>query len=138
MSHEVFSTIEEYAGSVYDFKSDNNINKVIRKMFKERSKPKSAELPLDCIKSLDLNKFPPCRAVLKQHIKRAWFITKLYKTAYMAYPVSDYTPIGYGWELSKCGNYLEINWFGGDQVFPKIESLEETNISDKEMFNEYD
>ena len=65
MSHEVFSTIEEYAGSVYDFKSDNNINKVIRKMFKERSKPKSAELPLDCIKSLDPNKFPPCRAVLK-------------------------------------------------------------------------
>ena len=53
-------------------------------MFEERSKPKSAEGPLDCIKLLDPNKFRPCRAALKQHIKRAWFIKKLYRTAYMA------------------------------------------------------
>ena len=64
MSHEVVSTIEEYVCSEYGFKYDNNINEVIRKMFEERSKPKSAERPLLCIKSLDLNKFPPCRAVI--------------------------------------------------------------------------
>ena len=62
MSHEVFSTIEEYVCLVYGFKCDNSINEVIRKMFAERSKPKSAERPLDCIKSSDPNKFPPCRA----------------------------------------------------------------------------
>ena len=108
-------------------------------MFEERLKPKSAEGPLDYIKSLDPNKFPPCRAVPKQHIKKAWLITKLYKTAYMAYPVSDYTLlIDYGWKLSKCGNYLEINWFEGNQVPQKIESLEETNISNEEMINKYD
>ena len=56
----------------------------------------------------------------------------------MAYPVSDYTPIDYGWELSKCGSYLEINWSEGNQVPPKLESLEETNISNEEMFNKYD
>ena len=56
----------------------------------------------------------------------------------MACPVSDWTPINYGWELSKCDNYLEINWLDGDQVPPEIESLEETNISNEEMFNEYD
>ena len=107
-------------------------------MFEERSKPKSTERSFECIKSLDPNKFAPCRAVLKQHIKMAWFITKLYKTAYMAYPVSDYTPIDYGWKLSKCGNYLEINWFEGNQVPLEIESLEETNISNEKMFNTYD
>ena len=26
----------------------------------------------------------------------------------MAYTVSDYIPINYGWELSKCDNYLQI------------------------------
>ena len=88
--------------------------------------------------TLDPNKFPPFRTVFKQHIKRTWFTTKLYKTAYMAYPVSDHTPIDYGWKLSKCGNYPEINWFEGDQVPPEIESLEETNISNKEMINKYD
>ena len=56
----------------------------------------------------------------------------------MAYPASDYTTIDYDSELSKCGNYLEINWFEGDQVPPKIESLEETNISNEEKFNKYD
>ena len=104
-----------------DFKCDKNINEVIRKTFEKRSKPKSAERSLDCIKSLNPNKFLPCRAVLKPHIKRAWFTTKIYKTAYMAYPVSDYTPIDYGWEFWNCGNYLEINWFEGDQVPPEIE-----------------
>ena len=64
MSHEVFSTIKEYVCSVYGFQCDN-INEVIREMFEERSKPKSAEQPLDCIKSLDPNKFPPCRSVLQ-------------------------------------------------------------------------
>ena len=49
MSHEVFSTIEEYVCSVYGFQCDN-INEVIREMFEERSKPKSAERPLHCIK----------------------------------------------------------------------------------------
>ena len=109
MSHEVFSPIEEYVCSTYGFKRDNNITVVIRKMFKERSNLKSAEQPLDYIKSLDPNKFSQCRAVLKQHIESTWLITKLYQTAYMVYPVSDYAPIDYGWELSKCGNYLEIN-----------------------------
>ena len=56
----------------------------------------------------------------------------------MTRPVSDYTPIDYGWELSKCGNFPDINWFKGDQVPPEIEPLEETNTSNDEMFNEYD
>ena len=56
----------------------------------------------------------------------------------MACPVSDYIPIDYGWELPKYGNYLEINWFEGDQVPPEIESLKETNIRNEEMFNECD
>ena len=38
----------------------------------------------------------------------------------MAYPVSEYTPIDYGWELSKCGNCLEINWSEGE-IPPEIE-----------------
>ena len=99
-------------------------------MFEERSKPKSAERPLDCIKSLDPNKFSLCRAVLKQRIKRTWFITKLCKAAYMVYPVSDQTPIDYGRELSKCGNYLEI-WFEGNQVPPEMGKF-------MGKFNEYD
>ena len=60
----------------------------MRKMFERRSKPTSTERSLDFIKSLYPNKFPPCRAVPKQHIKRPWLITKLFKTAYIAYPAT--------------------------------------------------
>ena len=54
-SHEVFSIIEEYVCLVYGFKCDN-INDVIKKMSEERLKPKSAERPLNIIKSLDRTK----------------------------------------------------------------------------------
>ena len=53
-------------------------------------------------------------------------------------PSTDYTPIYYGCKLSKCGNYLEINWSEGNQVLSETESLEETNISNEEMFNKYE
>ena len=56
----------------------------------------------------------------------------------MAYTVSDYIPIIYGWELSKCDNYLQINWFEGDEVLLVIKSFEKRNISNEEMFNECD
>ena len=55
----------------------------------------------------------------------------------MAYPLSDCTPIDYGQKLSECGNYLEINWFEDYQVLPEIKSLEETNINNEQMFDEY-
>ena len=51
MSHEVFPAIEEYVCPVYNFKCDININEVIRKKFEERSKAKSTEQFLNCIKS---------------------------------------------------------------------------------------
>ena len=54
-SHEVFSIIEEYVCLVHGFKCDN-INGVIKKMSEERLKPKSAERPLNIIKSLDRTK----------------------------------------------------------------------------------
>ena len=92
----LFELLKSMFVLVYGFNCGSNINEVIRKMFEKRSKLKSAERPVDCIKSLDPNKFPTCRALLKQHIKRAWFTTKFFKTAYMAYPVSDCTSIDYG------------------------------------------
>ena len=41
----------------------------------------------------------------------------------MAYPLADYTRIYYGWELSKCGSYLEINWFEGVKFLPRLYNL---------------
>ena len=88
-------------------------------------------------KSIGPNKFSPCRAVLERHIKRAWFIAKLPKTAFLAYSVSENSPLDYGWRVSECNSYLETNWFEGDQVPPEIESFEETSMSNEEILKEY-
>ena len=63
-------------------------------------KPKKSEKPLDSIKSVDPKSFPPCRRVLIEQIKRAWFVAKLYKMATQAYPAEAFAEIDYGWKLS--------------------------------------
>ena len=68
--------------------------------------------------------FPPCQNVLLLQIKRAWFIAKIYKSAYEQYPALDLSPIDYGWKLSD--GYLEIRWFDGEQVPSEIECLDPT------------
>ena len=50
----------------------------------------------------------------------------------MAYSVSGNTPVDYSWKLSKCGNYLKMDWFEGDQVPPEIESFKEANIRNED------
>ena len=92
-----------------------DISEVKKKNFDEKSKLKTVQLPLDHVKSIDLTKFPLCRSVLDQHLKRAWFITKLWRSTSTTYPASGYNPIDYDWKLSECHNYLEIKWIE-DQV----------------------
>ena len=92
-------------------------------MFEAKSKPKNSLKPLGSIKPIDLTSFPPCRKVLDLHMKRAWYIARLYKTAITANPCYEYTPIDFGWRLSVCRNFLEIDWFHGDQVPCEVESI---------------
>ena len=120
--HKIVITIEEYVPSMYGFTCDAEINEVISKLFKERSKPRSKR-SLDFIKSIHSNKFSLSRSVLEQHTKWGRFIAKLYKTAFMTYRVSESTPINYGWKLSECDSYLEMNWFAGDNFHQKLNRL---------------
>ena len=58
--------------------------------------------------------FPPYKKVLPLHIKRAWYICKLYRSVSDAYPCINEEPnIPL---LSSCKNFLEIHWFHGDEV----------------------
>ena len=96
-------------------------------MFEDKTKPRANQRPLECIKSVDPIKFPPCKKVVEQQIRRAWYVSKLYKTATEAYPVNEFTPIDFGWKLSECGDYLEMNWFEGEQIPSEVESTNSTD-----------
>ena len=51
------------------------------------------------IKNIDPKIFPPCRRVLLEQIKKAWNISRLYKTETTAYPAQQLEEIDYGWKL---------------------------------------
>ena len=91
------------------------------RIFKAKSKPSSCKKTLEFLKSLDSMLFPPCQKILHLHIKRAWYISKLYKSASDLYPCIDVEPIFHGWKLSSRKSCLEIDWFHGDQVPRAIE-----------------
>ena len=66
----------------------NDVHEVIKLHFEEKTKPNCIERPLEKIKSVQPTTFLPCRSVLTQHIKRAWYIAKLNKSASEVYPMN--------------------------------------------------
>ena len=63
----------------------------------------------------------------------------MYKSAWEAYPLSDITPLDYGWKLSEDNTHLDINWFIGEQVPLVIEHISELDSeSEDEISDEYD
>ena len=129
LTKSVMTNIESFVCEIYSHKKESNINDVRTCMFNKKAKPKSIKKPLDSIKNIDPTRFPPCQRVLiTEQIKRAWFIAHLYKTATEPYPAEEYTAIDFGWKLSECKGYLDINWFTGDQVPEELEEDEGKNI----------
>ena len=64
---------------MYAFKRTCKINDVIKSMSEERSKPTISSRPLENI--IDPTMFPPCKVIVEQQTKCAWFIAHVYKTA---------------------------------------------------------
>ena len=106
---------------VYGFKRTCNINDVIRSMFEEKSKATISSCPLENIKSTDPTMFPPCKVIIEQQTKSAWFIANLYKTAAEAYPAIKHATTDFGWKLDKNHEYLLVIWSKDDQIPPQLE-----------------
>ena len=133
LDEEVYNVLEEFVCHMYGFKKEKNIQKAIQVHFKLKCQPsKASGKPLDSLKSVDPKGFPPCRAVLREQIKRAWFISNLYKNATQPYPCNEYSELDFGWQLSEDRKFLDLKWFIGNQVPPEIESIEKSAMSDDE------
>ena len=98
-----------------------DINEARCSYFELKCKPKHTKSTLDSIKSVEPSLFLPCRQVLLQQIKRAWYIAKLYKNATEEDPAHSITPLDYGWQLSE--GKMQIKWYDGEQVPFEIEEL---------------
>ena len=109
ISNEVAYAIEEYTCSMYHFRCDENVMDKNDKNFwrKVQTAICTTTWPLHKMnRSKQFFTLEICSYVIH---KKVWFITLLYKTLFVTYPLSDYISIYYGWELSKCGNFLELS-----------------------------
>ena len=143
LTQEILDVVEEeFVCHMYGYTKQIKLHDVLKLLFEAKCKPKAIKEPLTRIKSVEPTGFPPCKRVLIGHIKRAWFIAKLYKSTSEAYPIFDLTAIDYGWKLSTDNERLVINWFHGDQVLKEIEAIaivkDDVNDSEDEIEDEED
>ena len=130
--------IEEFVCHMYGCKKQTSMRPVIPLVFEAKCKPKQKGQPVDSIKNIDTKTFPPCCRVLLEQIKRAWYISRLHKTARTAYPAEQLAEINYGWKLSDDTEFLDIKWFEGEQVPAAITNIEELENSDEEVIDDSD
>ena len=76
--------------------------------------------------------------MLLEQIKRAWYISILYKTAPTTQPAEKLAEIEYGWKLSDDNKSLDVKWFEGEQVSAAIENIDELEESDGEVISDSD
>ena len=74
---EMINAIEEFTCLMYGHKNCVDINKAGYLHFCTKYKPSLNAKPLDAIKSIEPSLFPPCKVVLIEQIKRAFYICKL-------------------------------------------------------------
>ena len=87
------------------------------------------------IKNIDPKTFPLCRKVLLEIIKRAWYISKLYKTATTTYRAKQLAEIDYGWKLSDDNEFLDVKWHEGEHVLTAIKNNEELEDLDEKVIH---
>ena len=114
---------------MYHYKKKISIHQVLP-FFEAKCKPKQKGQPLDSIKNIDPKTFTPCRRVPLEQIKRAWYISR--------YPSEQLAEIEYGWKLSEDNEFLDFEWFEGEQVPVAIKNIKELEESDEEVIDDSD
>ena len=95
--------------------------------------------PFQKMKGIDPSSLPPCEAELRQHLRRASFIAKMWSTA--DEPIIDQYPNSTnGWELSD--NSYHIIWFDSpqlpDALVPESVSSDEEEDERQELSSDDD
>jgi hypothetical protein len=94
--------------------------------FQQHYAQKGKDYPLEKIKGVNPSSMPPCKAVLKNQILRANYMTYSWKNATLTNPTVQ-RPEGHGWVLID-GSY-QIKWFDCNQVPQSICQVLELDIT---------
>ena len=105
-----------FTATVYGAKANQTHSLTMHrfKVFERAYAPKrTASNPLEKLKGMDASSIPPCEPEIKQQIKRATFVAKMWADSHEKI-IQQQPSKDDGWEL-KGGTY-EILWYDGPQM----------------------
>ena len=119
--------IEDFVCTLYGFLNIQKVDEVRIWMLKQKYRPRHDEDPLASISSMNPILMPPCHRVLLQKIKRANFVTKLWKSSDQLVSVKAVLQVIMvnGWVFEADG--YRIHWYDGDQVPRSLGQILEGN-----------
>ena len=131
----VFSELEKFVCSMYGKHKYTDVNKLRCDMVNQRFCPGSSGALVTNFDGVDLSLIPPCRSVLRMHIKRVNYQVLLWKKSFMPHPNLP-PPEAHGWKQSDEDGQLEFDWCEGS-IMPNelvdIASSEQTEDQDDEV-----
>lgn len=98
--------------SLYGF-TTSDINDARNKAFLRMSTGKGNEA-LAKLKKINWASLPPCAKTLYNHIKRAQYVARIWRSADQTEPTGGESAMDYGWKLSH--NCFQLDWFVGSSV----------------------
>ena len=104
--------VKSFVCSMYGFPT-SDINEARYKAFIRMSGGDEKD-PLATIKKINCASLPPCNKTLGNHVKRAQFVSMMWKRADQTDPTGEAIPTDYGWK--EINNRLEPDWFPGRSV----------------------
>ena len=107
-------------------KSSNSLYPIVFSFLKFIISSPVQEAPLSNVNKVDCALLPPSRKALEMHVRRARYVSILWRQASMPSPTDGITPTDYGWTLQD--NLLVPYWFSGPSI---PDSVVITNSSEK-------
>ena len=89
----------------------------------------SHDRPLSEIRKTNHASLPPCGKSLQNHIRRAYYVAKIWKKADIYNPTDRKNPLNNRWIIDD--NYLKLEWFFGISI---PETRTETIPKGKKIF----
>ena len=144
ISHSAEKTLMSFTATMFGDKhsQSHSLNEYRYEAFEKAFGPKvSSKNPFQKMKGIDAGSLPPCEAELRQHLRRASFVAKMWSMADEQI-IEQHPSSTNGWEL--VDNRYDIIWFDGpqlpDTLMPddSIDSSDEDDDPQMEMSSDDD
>ncbi|XP_025836082.1 uncharacterized protein LOC108740487 [Agrilus planipennis] len=119
--NEVFNTIQKFTCQLYNAKKSIDVDDGRYQLFVSNYKPSNVnENFTKKIVNFDASSIPPCKSELYQQLRRAHYISIVWKNAYKKQPTT-LDPLDYGWIEQE--DKFVFKWFEGDQLPTSVSDL---------------